>query len=178
MANGKAEQGLNLETWHQNIIEHLEQNETLKTVADYPRETKKILGPAAFLELTAIQFSNDDNPGTEQLAATLEGEVRVIVGFRTKNAKLAVRLLASQIAQQLDGERFDLPVQPARVNGCWPDEFDTELDQYEVWRIVFTQDVLLGDSTFDDSGIIPETLFVGYSPETGLPHEDDYQELT
>ena len=102
----------------------------------------------------------------------------MIVGFRTKNAKLAVRLLASQIAQQLDGERFDLPVQPARVGGCWPDEFDTELDQYEVWRIVFTQDVLLGDSTFDDSGIIPETLFVGYSPETGLPHEDDYQELT
>ena len=48
MANGKAEQGLNLETWHQNIIEHLEQNETLKTVADYPRKTKKILGPAAF----------------------------------------------------------------------------------------------------------------------------------
>lgn len=179
MADGKAEQkGLNLEQWHKNVIECLKQNKTLKTVEDYPREKKKIIGPAAFLELTAIQFSNDDNPGTEQLAATLEAEVRIIIGYRTKDAKRTIRLLAATIAHQLENERFGLTAQPARVGGCWPDEFDTELDQYEVWRIVFTQEVLLGDSSFDDSGVVPETLYVGYSPDTGIPHEDDYQELT
>lgn len=179
MADGKAEQeGLNLNQWHQAVIDHLKQNETLKTVSDYPREKEKITGPAAFLELTAIQFSNDDNPGTEQLAATLEAEVRIIIGYRTKDAKRTIRLLAANIARQLEGERFGLVAQPARVGGCWPDEFDAMLDKYAVWRIVFTQDVLLGDSCFDDSGVVPETLYVGYSPEVSAPHEDDYQELT
>lgn len=177
MANGKIEDGLDLNLWHDSVISELKSISVLKTVDNYPREKKKITTPAAFLELTAITSRSDDNPNTEQLNATLEAEVRIICGYRTKNVKQVVRALAAQVAYTLDGERFGLPVQPARVGGCWPDEFDTELDQYEVWRVVFTQDVLLGQSVFDDDGIVPESMYVGYSPDTGVPHEDDYEQI-
>ncbi|UYM14258.1 hypothetical protein [Endozoicomonas euniceicola] len=177
MANGKIETGLDLNEWHQSVIDGLKTLKAFKTVAEYPREKKKIVTPAAFLELTAIQAQADDNANTEQLPVTLEAEVRIICGYRTKEVKRYIRLLAAQVAHYLDGQRFGVPSQPARVGGCWPDEFDTELDNYEVWRVVFTQDVLLGATVFDDSGIIPESVYVGFAPDIGKDHEDDYTKV-
>ncbi|MGE4169143.1 MAG: hypothetical protein AB7F28_00290 [Candidatus Margulisiibacteriota bacterium] len=170
MADANTE--IDLDEIHQAIIDAIEdQFPDLKTVADYYEDRKKIPLPACFIELTELTQADMD-PGTDQLALLSRWEARVIIGFRTQNAKRNVRKLVTALAAFIRTQRWGKPIGSAEVIGCYPDEFNPGLDQYEVWRVEWTQVIHFGASVWTNDGTLPTSVEVAFSPNTG--ETEDY----
>ncbi len=147
----------------------------LKSCEAYPQFVKKIATPAVLLEMGAMDPSQD--PGTGELALDARFSVYVIVSCGDPDFNLATRELAAQIAIVVAGNRWGLPVGPARIDSIEPDTFKPNILGYEIWRVSWTHLILLGDSVWDDSGVTPSEIYLGYSPDIGFGHEDDYQRV-
>lgn len=152
----------------------------LQTVECYRDDrTTKVTMPAALLELTEMEADPAQDPGTEQLAVTARFELRFILGFRSRESKLQARALSAAFAAHLrKNPRWPgIPSGPAEVIGCYRDEFDPELDQYEVWRVEWAHTLHLGDSTWDPEGITPTTVTL-IRDNGEPPSADDYFQVT
>ncbi len=57
-------------------------------------------------------------------------------------------------------------------------DFKPAKDGYEEWRVEFEFNAYLGESVWDDEGIVPQTVYLSYSPLIGAAHEADYEEVT
>lgn len=149
------------------------------TVAEYPRLRQKIAAPAILVELA--DATPADDAGTGQLCTAARFEARIVfdqVPAAGSNPPLQALSLAAAVAQEIfTASRFGQPVGPARDIRIEPDQFKPELAGYCVWLVEWTHDVRLGDSVWDGEGILPSEIYVGYSPEIGLPHEDDYVKI-
>ena len=162
----------------------------------YPGETdggerERLPMPACVLELTEFETQPDDEPGTGQIAVMGSFEAELIIGFRTERAKHAIRHLAAAMGAWLHKRRWTnpdnpdkkLPTGPALVVGAYRDDFsgrtkgerNTDLDQFEVWRVEWRQLFHLG-AGYSEDGVVPVPVF-SWSPEVGLGHENDYQEF-
>ncbi len=174
MANQDTE--INLDSIHQSIIDAItDKFPTLQTVTDYHDSRQPLTVPACLIELTELT-AEDDDPGTEQLALLARFEARIIIGFRTPSAKREIRKLATSLATFIQNHRWGQPIGSATVLGCYPDEFSPELDQYEIWRVEWSQEIHFGSSVWTNEGIIPTTVMLSYPPHNG--NENDYEEVT
>lgn len=170
MADANTE--IDLDEVHQAIIDTIQvQFPDLKTVTDYHEDRKKFPLPACFIELTELTQADMD-PGTDQLALLARWEARVIIGFRTQTAKRNIRKLVTSLAAFIRLQRWGKPVGPAEIIGCFPDDFNPGLDQYEVWRVEWTQVIHFGSSIWTNDGQLPTDILVAFSPNTG--QEEDY----
>ncbi|MNT22077.1 hypothetical protein D3C72_1574490 [compost metagenome] len=72
-----------------------------------------------------------------------------------------------------------LPTGPVQLVGCYKDDFEPELDQYEVWRIEWHQVMHLGVSVFagETDGVTPGKPLYSWAPQIGNGHADDYTEV-
>lgn len=138
----------------------------------YPADLVSMPTPACIIELQELEPT--DNPGTGQLAAIATLQALVLVGFREPNAKRSVAKLAAAVAQHVQGQRWGLPVEPAVVTAIAPDDFDPELDQFEVWAVEWRQTVHIGASIWGDDGTTPTQILASWAPEIGPAHEGDY----
>lgn len=123
----------------------------IKTVEAYRLDRKSLPLPACLIEMTEMEVDMDVDPGTEQLAVTARFEARLVLGFRqgSKNAKLEVRKLAAAVASFARLQRWGCPIGPADVIGAYPDDFDPELEQYECWRVEWTNLIHIGESVWN-----------------------------
>lgn len=153
---------------------------------EFDREDRKDISlPAVLLEITEFEDNAPGDPQTEQWAAMARIEANVIFGFRTPALKLKIRKAATALALWLRYRRFKhpdqpgkaLPTGPALVGGCYKDDFEPELDQFEVWRVEWNQELTLGASVWDENGTTPTDPLVGFSPNIGIGHEADYVPL-
>ena len=173
-----------LDAVHTGIISAIAAKFTaLKTVAAYPMDRKALTIPACLIELTEMTAINDEDPGTEQQAVYARFEARLIIGFRQdkdKNPKLEIRKLAAAVGAFVRAKRWGCPIGPAELIGIYQDDFDPELDQYEVWRVEWQQIIHLGESVWTgyDEGDVPQRVYLGIAPEIGPEHIDDYVEIT
>ncbi len=151
----------------------------LQTVEFYRTEERKTLPlPAVILDLCEFEGEPDKDPGTDQLAMSARFEAEIIFGFRTPNVKREIRKFAAAFAAWMRLRRWPgISTDAAQVIGCYPDEFDPDLDQYEVWRVEWSQTLYLGDNTWTNDGTIPTTVLVGYKPKIGNGHEPNYTKL-
>jgi hypothetical protein len=158
----------------------------LKTVEFYGETRSGMVLPACQLDLSEWD-KYDTDPGTEQQPVMLRFEARFIIkGVSTKAAKRAIRKLAGAFTAFLYQRRWSDAARPgktlvtgeAQLLGAYRDDFDADLDQFEVWRVEWQQHVFLGASVWDGAGAAPEHVFVGIAPDIGIPHIDDYVELT
>lgn len=148
----------------------------LQTVEFYRLERVELPAPACLLEM--VEADEGADPGSEQQSLMVRFEARFILPFRTTHAKLEVRKLAMAFAAFIRkhgrwsgvGGQGGTP----KVIGCYPDDFDPLLDQYEVWRVEWQQLLWFGDSVWAGEGITPTTVFVGFAPNIGTGHEADY----
>ena len=146
-------------------------------------ETNAPLLPACLLEIS--EFEDGDDLQTEAWHCLAHVDIRILLSFKTPNAKLACRKLAVALAHWLRFRRFThpdnldkkLPTGPVLLTGCYQDEFD-DLENYEVWRIEFTQAMTFGASVFTDEGVIPDQVYSGISPAIGSENENAYIEVT
>jgi hypothetical protein len=177
MANANTQ--ITLEELHTAIVNAIEAKyPAIPTVEFYSTIRQGMPLPACLLELTEMDSAPDKDPGTQQLAVDARFEARFIIGFRTADAKLAVRSLAGSFAAWLryEEQRWGKPVGPAEVIGCYQDDFSPELDQFEVWRVEWTQTLHLGERVVDEGGAIPQA-FYSFVPYVGLGNEEYYRAL-
>lgn len=166
-----------LDEVHAGIIAAINaQFPTLATVEAYRLDRKTLSLPACLIELTEMDVEPD--PGTEQLAVMARFEAHFVIGFRqgALNPKLEVRKLAAAFAVFARLQRWGCPIGPAEVIGCYPDDFDPELDQYECWRVEWRQVIHLGESIWTDIGPTPEPVY-SWAPNIGIGNEHYYREL-
>tara|TARA_B100000929_G_scaffold227084_1_gene183353 strand:- start:527 stop:1084 length:558 start_codon:yes stop_codon:yes gene_type:complete len=170
-----------LDVLHQGIVDAIKaQFPQLVTVEDYREENDRVRLkiPACLIELSEMTPSEDDDAGTDQLPVHLRFEARLILGFRERKAKRAIRTLAGTFAAWVHMNQFESPVEPAQVMGVYPDDFDPALDQFEVWRVEWQHLAFLGESAWKGEDFLPQTVMVGVSPDIGTEHEADYQDIT
>ncbi|CAG2144427.1 hypothetical protein LMG31506_03003 [Cupriavidus yeoncheonensis] len=147
----------------------------LQTVEFHRIERKGLATPALLLELTELEAQPDADPGTEQLAVTARFEAHVVMGFRTPDVRTEVRRFAAAFAAWLRLRRWPgIRTDAAQVIGCYPDDFDPELDQFETWRIEWAQVLHLGTSVWTNDGTVPTTVLSSWSPAIGPGNEDQY----
>lgn len=177
MANANTE--VTLEQVHDAIVASIRaQFPGLKTVEAYRLDRKNLPVPACLIELTEMEITHDAfDPGTEQLAVTARFEARLLIGFKTPRAKLSIRQLAAALAHFARTNRWGVPVGPGQVIGAYPDDFDPELDQYECWRVEWTNVVHIGAPTWEDAGTTPTSALYSWAPNIGPGHESHYRPL-
>lgn len=168
----------------------------LATVQFYRGETdgaerKAVQTPACILELSEFEADDDADPGTGQLAVVGSFDAELIIGFRTERAKHSIRHLAAALAAWLHKRRWTNPADPARklptgeamVVGAYPDDFkggmsasrETNMDQFEVWRVEWRQRMHLGQTVWTDEGVTPADVFV--RPNVNKVPDGDYQQV-
>lgn len=151
----------------------------LQTVEFYRTDERKDLTlPAVLLDLCEFEGEPDMDPGTEQLAVSARFEAEIIFGYRTPNVKREIRKFSAAFAAWLRLRRWPgISTDAAQVVGCYPDNFDPELDNYEVWRVEWSQVLYLGNNTWTNDGTIPTQVLVGYSPKIGAGNETEYTQI-
>ncbi|MBS3958287.1 MAG: hypothetical protein KGZ52_02650 [Xanthomonadaceae bacterium] len=176
------EPGVDLKVLHEAIVSAIAaQFPALQTVEAYREETERtqLPTPACLVELFELDASAEDDPGTGQLALMARFEARLVLGYREVSAKIEVRRLAAALAQFVLRKRWGLGpgVGPAEVIGCYPDDFDPRLDQYEVMRVEWQQLVRIGTDVWSGEGVPVEDVRYAWSPRIGPPFADEYRPL-
>lgn len=158
----------------------------LKTVEFYGETRSDMPLPACQLDLSEWENYEPD-PGTEQQPVLIRFEARFIIkGVRTKASKRAIRKLAAAFSAFLYQRRWSdaanlgkkIVTGEAKLKSAYRDQFDPQLDQFEVWCVEWEQQVNLGASVWDGAGAAPTKLFIGITPDIGTGHENDYFEVT
>lgn len=166
-----------LDAVHTGIVSTIQANfPDLRLVEAYRLDRRTLPTPCCLVELTEMETFTDPDPGTGQLAVLARFEAKFVIGFRQglKNPKLEVRKLAAAFAAFAKFQRWGCPIGPAEITGIYGDDFDPELDQFECWRVEWQQIIHLGDSVWNGEGVTPTEVYLGFAPEIGVPHVNDY----
>jgi len=172
-----ADTQIDLDAMHEAVIAKIAAQFPGVTVDDYPDDRRRIRAPAVLVELVELAPVPDEDPGTGQLALEAHFEARYLVGFRGPDQRRHLRRTIATLAHFIQHNRWGLPVEPARVTGCAPDEFSPELDQYHVWAVEWAQIVHIGPNEWITDDFTPTEVYVGIEPLTGPEHVDDYRRV-
>jgi hypothetical protein len=148
-----------IDTLHTNIITALRAQYPTCTVDDYPRPGDKITTPAIFIELDDIQPGDPADIGSEQTPVTLRFNAYVIHDYKA-GKKRAVRTLAAAVLHFVRGKRWSCPVQQGKPISATPDRFEGSTQEYEVMRVEWEHEALLGTDVWIDNGDAPEEVNV------------------
>jgi hypothetical protein len=172
---------INFDTLHPAIVADIQaQFPGLATVEFYREDRQAIPLPACILDLTEFETADEElDPQTGQLAVNARFEAELIMGFRDAKVKLELRKLAGAFAAWLRLRRWTgQPAGAVQVVGCYKDEFNPRLDQYEVWRVEWTQVLHLGPTVWTNEGVVPTQILGSWRPEIGEANVDDYMPIT
>lgn len=158
-----------LDQVHDGIVSTLQAQFPAVNVEAYRLDRKDLPLPSILVELTEMEVVPELDPGTGQLAVMATFEAQVVIGFRQpgKNAKREIRNLAGALAAFARLQRWGCKIGPAQVVGAYRDDFEPELDQYEVWRVEWQQVVHLGETVWKGGNPPPDTVFVSDGGEYG-----------
>lgn len=186
--------GIDLDTLHASIVADIRAKfPTLATVEFYREERTELTIPACLLTMTELEAADtDEDPGTEQIAVYAHFEAQLIIGFRQVKAKNSIRNLAAAFLAFLRKRKWTDPENPGKKLptgeclpvGAYEDDFasmmagqrDTNLDQFEIFRVEWRQLIHLGETVWTDEGVTPSTVYVRGS--VGTIPDGDYQEIT
>jgi hypothetical protein len=160
----------------------------LKTVEFYGEIRSGMTLPACQLDIEDWENFNEPDPGTGQQSTLMKFAARFIIsGVRTKQAKHTIRKLSAAFTAFLYQRRWSDAENPgkklatpgaAEFLRAYPDHFNPDLDQFEVWCVEWQQVVNLGDNVWADDGTTPSQVFLGFTPDIGPGNEPDYVEVT
>jgi hypothetical protein len=166
---------VNLDTLHENIKAALAEQFPDANVDFYGRPGERIVTPAILLELEDIQVDDPDDIGTEQTASTLNFNAYVVLDYRA-GKKQAVKVLSAAVLAFIRGKRWECPIGAAGVVGAFPDVIAGREEDYEVMRVEFAHEALLGEDiwTADGEGTLPWQVYLGISPLIGPDNIEHY----
>lgn len=150
---------VNIATLHANIKTALAAQFPACVVDYYPRPGEKITTPAIFIELDDIQANQPPDTGTEQTPVVLRMNAYVVESYKT-GKKLTVRTLAAAVMQFVRGKRWSTAVGAAQPVSATPDRFQGDTQEYEVMRVEWEHEALLGTDVWLDDGDVPTEVNV------------------
>src|SRR5690606_27856540 len=106
-----------LDALHAAIVADIKAAFPALATVEFYRETSdrvRLELPACLLELSEMELAEDEDPGTEQTAVEARFEARLIIGFRTPDAKVEIRKLAGAFAAFLRHRRWTDPNDPPK----------------------------------------------------------------
>ncbi|WP_430735167.1 hypothetical protein [Halodesulfovibrio aestuarii] len=183
MANPVPAEEITIIALHEAIERALREAFPQVKVCGYDDLTQKVGSRRTKLKLPAFvlslpSFENKAPTATEQLAATLRWELRVVCSKNGERPELEVRELSRIVSTFIDGNRFDLNVKGAQFIAAGEDQFSPELIDYVPWLVEFEQSVSFGTSCFIDDFITPDEVYVSMAPDIGLDHKNKYELVT
>lgn len=138
---------------------------------------KEINTPALLIELELIDEGRDAGDGRDALRCSFTAHC--ILSNLTPNVEIEVRNFAATVFRLIKGNRFglgELADDPEGIT-AGPGEFKPGAEGYESWYVNWEQNVYLGDSMWE-GGIMPHIVKLGWSPDVGTGHADDYEQVT
>lgn len=166
-----------LASYHDTVVSSLKALPWVVHAAHYPETRTQFLTPAVFLVVNGWQPS----PGcTGQTPVTLDCDLFVVCDMAASDAiaipEVYARAAAADLSRWIDGQTFDVDsLAPAEFTGAVRDDFDPLMDDYLVFRVSYTQDMVLGLDPFAPSGAPLQGVYLGKAPDTGTAHVNDYQ---
>lgn len=133
-------------------------DENFRSCLIYPDARGDIVAPAVFLEVANYSTGND--PATGELSLIANIEARVVVDSILENAELVCQNLACQIANIAHLNSFGCKVSPAKISGISRDSFKPDFDTYICWLVEWSQEIHVGESVWEESGLPPHTLHI------------------
>lgn len=126
----------------------------------YARPGDQIKTPAILIELDSIQpGENGTDLGNGQADVVLTFNAYIVQKFSDKDqSKLFVRQAAANLCAFLTDQRWGKAVKRAQFIGADPDALDGDPKEYEVMRIDWSHEALLGVDYFTPSGETPDTV--------------------
>ncbi|MEE9103562.1 hypothetical protein VXJ36_25425 [Pseudomonas nitroreducens] len=127
--------------------------------------------PALALECAGLLPGQD--PGNGQTALVCQMQARVLVERDDEAEALALRNVAA-LTILLRAQNWGLELEPVSFIQAQPETDDPALAACRVWLVEWRQPVLLGETEWLWEDQPPGSLRLGFDPETGPGHEDDY----
>ena len=127
--------------------------------------------PALALECAGLLPGQD--PGNGQTALICRMQARVLVERDDEAEALALRNVAA-LTILLRAQSWGLDLAPVSFIQAQPETDDPELAACRVWLVEWRQPVLLGETEWMWEDQPPGSLMLGFDPQTGPGHEDDY----
>jgi hypothetical protein len=171
---------VNIDTLHTNIVAELQAQFPTATVDLYGRPGEKITTPGILIELEDMPADDPDEIGTEQLGVSINFNAYVVLDYKS-GKKQAVKTMAAAVMAFIRGRRWDCPVGAANVAGAFPDVIAGRENDYEVMRVEFNHEAMLGldvwtaDQLLDEEGEPlppPSEVFVSETPGVPGSHEE------
>lgn len=159
------------------IKSSLETEFTGMTIAYYDRPGEIIPTPSILFEIDDMVSDDPDEIGTEQMAITINFNAYVVLDYKTGNKK-AVKALAGAILAFVRGKRWGQAVGAAKTFGAFPDRIRGKERDYEVMRVEFSHEALLGEDFWkDEDGVLPWQVYLGISPLIGPDNVEFYEKI-
>jgi hypothetical protein len=125
------------------------------------------------IEMEEIESDDPDDIGTEQTPVMLRFNAYAVLDYKGSN-KLAVRAMAAAMLHFIRRKRWGCPVGAAKTLGAFPDRIQGKEDDYEVMRVEWEHEALLGVDVWP-GGSLPLEVYLGIAPDIGPEHEEDYE---
>ena len=167
----------NLDTLQDAIKDALAAKFPGVTVDFYPRPGERIPTPAIYLEIEDIPSADPDACETEQTEVIINFNAYCVLDYKT-GSKKALRTFAAGVLAYVRGKRWGQAVQAAKSVGAFPDRINGQDRDYECMRVEFYHEGLLGDDVWVSDDPLPTEVWLGYAPNIGPDHIDDYQLVT
>ncbi len=150
----------------------------LQSFTAYPEVATELKTPCAFFQIEDFEIS-DVQKMNGTLSVDLSCEIIVVLGINNPFNQVEVRNAALALAIKVQGCRFGLPCVGAKFISASPDSLNEELDGYAAWSIKYSHQIEAGDDKYEPNfeNITPHTVYVGFCPEIGRVHQDDYEQI-
>lgn len=150
----------------------------VETYAPYSlAETRPINTPALLLDLDGFDDGDDLGDGRTEILA--DWTIYGILSTATPDYELQVREMIREVKALVTHNLWGLPGAvgfPDEVIAR-PAQFRGGEDGYASWCVMWRQKAILGPPTWPAEGIIPKEVWLGFPPNTGAAHVDDYVQV-
>ena len=144
--------GIDLDAMHDAICRAIQDRfPVFQEVSDYARIARSVKAPSCFVQMTGA--TPVDDPGTDQLRLSVSWEALLVFSFKAEKAKRSARVAAVETALFIKGNRWGVECSAAQVQDIQLDGFSPELDQYECWRVDWSQEVNVGPNVWTDEAV-------------------------
>ena len=162
---------------YQSLFSGIGQLPNVHYCGHYPNRMDAITVPAVLIELVELEPGTD--LGTEELVLVAHFEARIIMQANVSPEPIQDLML--NVLQWLNDthDANDTPnkVTKPNIKQALPDAFAPDTNAYQVWQIHWSQSLRIGQSVWDGEGIVPSQIWLGQSPDIGVNHEPQYDNL-
>ncbi|WP_131911888.1 hypothetical protein [Celerinatantimonas diazotrophica] len=161
-----------LDQYCDNLANYLTQHCTwLKSAHDYRQQIVPIKTPYAFINIAGWHVANN-GPHSGQTSLCLDVQILVVESQFAQDYRRTVRNGAAELTCAISDSTLNMPFHPAQVVCAQPYTLDKA-----VWEIRYQHSVDFGQNLFETEGTPPTKVRVGVSPDIGIGHKDDYQQV-